>query len=218
MGRNYRCWIVGGLRARAPVKCLCFPPCLPSKDLHILTHYGVLWSWSAWLPQPAITLIASKKLKSFKAFGLTAEGKCMFVSLRLPPFLTPSLFLQLRLCEGSDSVALPSIYNSTFCRVREKSVWRRRGLVVCHSSCDIFFQSHTRVVASNGCSFTAACTLSIHYKLCFCFCAVFSSHTHIVWLTTFSLTASLVYLSGSIVHKSSLEVRCVFVCVNVCVP
>lgn len=30
----------------------------------------------------------------------------MFVSLRLsPPFLTPSLFLQLQLCVGSDSVA-----------------------------------------------------------------------------------------------------------------
>lgn len=86
MGRNYRCWIVGGLRARAPVKCLCFPSCLPSKDLHILTHYSVLWSWSAWLPQPAITLIASKKLKSFEALWPRSWGKnvCLALSISLP--------------------------------------------------------------------------------------------------------------------------------------
>lgn len=94
MGRNYRCWIVGGLRARAPVKCLCFPPCLPSKDLHILTHYGVLWSWSAWLPQLAIMLIASggkkKSSRVLKPRGLAAEGVkkknvCLFLSVS-PPF------------------------------------------------------------------------------------------------------------------------------------
>lgn len=99
-GRNYRCWIVGGLRARAPVKCLCFPPCLPSKDLHILTHYGVLWSRSAWLPQPAITLIASKKLKSFKALWSHSWGKmyvCFSPSL---PFSHP-VSLPLSFCSCS---------------------------------------------------------------------------------------------------------------------
>lgn len=94
MGRNYRCRIVGGLRARAPVKCLCFPLCLPSKDLHILTHYGVLSSWSASLPQPAITLIASKKLKSFKALWPHSWGK-MYVCFSP----SPSLFcLSLSFC------------------------------------------------------------------------------------------------------------------------
>ncbi|TMS09076.1 DNA polymerase alpha catalytic subunit [Larimichthys crocea] len=31
----------------------------------------------------------------------------------------------LRLCEGSDSVALPSIYNSTFCRYSEKALYNQ---------------------------------------------------------------------------------------------
>lgn len=90
MGRNYRCWIAGGLQARAPVKCLCFPSCLPSKDLHILTHYSVLWSWSAWLPQPAITLIAFKKLKSFKALWPHSWGKMYVCFSPSPSSLLPS--------------------------------------------------------------------------------------------------------------------------------
>lgn len=86
MGRNYRCWIAGGLQARAPVKCLCFPSCLPSKDLHILTHYSVLWSWSAWRPPPPITLMAFKKLKSFEALWPGSWGKTSVCV----PLLSPS--------------------------------------------------------------------------------------------------------------------------------
>lgn len=105
MGRNYRCWIAGGLQARAPVKCLCFPSCLPSKDLHILTHYSVLWSWSAWLPQPAITLIAFKKLKSFKALWPHSWGKMYVCFSPSPSSLSSRRLLQLRPCEASNIVA-----------------------------------------------------------------------------------------------------------------
>lgn len=132
MGRNYRCWIVWGLRARAPVKCLCFPPCLPSKDLHILTHYGVLWSWSAWLPQPAIMLIASEKLKSFKASWPHSWWGGMYVCFSPSPsfslFFLLFLFfnLQLRLCEGLDLAALEFL-QGMFAGTLKQSVecWRK---------------------------------------------------------------------------------------------
>lgn len=114
MGRNYRCWIVGGLRARAPVKCLCFPSCLPSKDLHILTHYSVLWSWSAWLPQPAITLIASKKLKSFKALWPHSWGK-MYVCFSPSPSLSHSLSLSAAVVVWGLRYCSSSIYNVEKC-------------------------------------------------------------------------------------------------------
>lgn len=129
MGRNYRCWIVGGLRARAPVKCLCFPPCLPSKDLHILTHYGVLWSWSAWLPQPAITLIASKKLKSFKALWPHSWGK-MYVCFSPSPSLSHSLSLSAAAVVCGLRYCSFTIYNACLqlSRSMGKDVWRR-GLV-----------------------------------------------------------------------------------------
>lgn len=211
MGRNYRCWIVGGLRARAPVKCLCFPSCLPSKDLHILTHYSVLWSWSAWLPQPAITLIASKKLKSFKALWPHSWGK-MYVCFSPSPSLSHSLSLSAAVVVWGLGYCSSSIYNV------QKSVWHW-GLVLCPCCCGYFLLSHIHVKTLNGCSFSAACTLSIHSKLCvFVFALSFLTYTqrHIVRLTTFSLTASLVYLSDSRVSKSSLEVRCVRRSVCVC--
>lgn len=130
MGRNYRCWIVGGLRARAPVKCLCFPPCLPSKDLHILTHYGVLWSWSAWLPQPAITLIASKKLKSFKALWPHSWGR-MYVCFSPSPSLSRSLSLSAAAVVCGLGYRSFSIY-SVCLHLNQRRVWNkvwRRGLV-----------------------------------------------------------------------------------------
>lgn len=210
MGRNYRCWIVGGLRARAPVKCLCFPPCLPSKDLHILTHYGVLWSWSAWLPQPAITLIASKKLKSFKALWPHSWGK-MYVCFSPSPSLSHSLSLSAAavVCEGSDIVA--PVFTACLSSTEGKCVKPRPCL--CHCRCDIF----SRAISMSGHWMAPVFPQRAHFPsainpVCFCFC-LFLTHTrrHIVWLTTFSLTASLVYLSDSIVRKSSLEVGCVFV-------
>lgn len=131
MGRNYRCWIVGGLRARAPVKCLCFPSCLPSKDLHILTHYSVLWSWSAWRPQPAITLIASKKLKSFKALWPHSWGK-ICICFSPSPSLSHSHSLTAAVAVWGLGYCSSSIYNV------QKSVWHW-GLVLCPCCCGIFF-------------------------------------------------------------------------------
>lgn len=170
MGRNYRCWIVGGLRARAPVKCLCFPPCLPSKDLHILTHYGVLWSWSAWLPQPAITLIASKKLKSFKALWPHSWGKnvCLFLSISLP-FSLPLSFCS---CSSMSACRL-SIYNACL-QQSQKEACKAEALVRVTGAG--IFSAMSKPL--DACSFTAAhtCFSLCNPKkrgenwLCFCFC------------------------------------------------
>lgn len=211
MGRNYRCWIVGGLRARAPVKCLCFPPCLPSKDLHILTHYGVLWSWSAWLPQPAITLIASKKLKSFKALWPHSWGKnvCLFLSISLP-FSLPLSFCS---CSSTSACRL-GIYNACL-QQSQKEACKAEALVRVTGAG--IFSAMSKPL--DACSFTAVHTCS---SLCnpkkrgetgCVFVFVWPAATSLPRMLAeyclsdyLSLTASLVYLSDSVVRKSSLEV------------
>lgn len=211
MGRNYRCWIVGGLRARAPVKCLCFPPCLPSKDLHILTHYGVLWSWSAWLPQPAITLIASKKLKSFKALWPHSWGKnvCLFLSISLP------FSLPLSICScSSTSACRLSIYNACL-QQSQKEACKAEALSV--SPVLGYFlpcQSHWVLVVSQQLTHVpASVTQKSGEKTGCVFVFVWPAATSLPRMLAeyclsdyLSLTASLVYLSDSVVHKSSLEV------------
>lgn len=86
----------------------------------------------------------------------------MFVSLSLPPFLTPSLSLQLQLCEGLDIVAL--VFTARVCKVWRK-VCGAEALFV-SLSLRYFLLSHIHVKALNGRSFSAACTFSIPYKLC----------------------------------------------------
>lgn len=223
MGRNYRCWIVGGLRARAPVKCLCFPPCLPSKDLHILTHYGVLWSWSAWLPQPAITLIASKKLKSFKALWPHSWGK-MYVCFSPSPSLSHSLSLSAAAVARGLGYCGFSIYTACL-RLSRRRVWREKVCVAealfvsplqrCFLLSRIHVKAWMVVVFLQLAHFPS----TINCVFLFLHSSLTCTHRRIVWLTTFSLTASLVYLSDSVVCKSYLEVGCVCLraCVCVCV-
>lgn len=177
MGRNYRCWIVGGLRARAPVKCLCFPPCLPSKDLHILTHYGVLWSWSAWLPQPAITLIASKKLKSFKALWPHSWGEnvCLFLSVSLP-FSLPLSFCSCGLCVRARDIVAP-VFTARVCGARRKTCMCDAEALFVSPCLRYLLLSHIHVKALNGRSFQqlvhSLCTIN-----CVCFLFLLPSHTH----------------------------------------
>lgn len=209
MGRNYRCWIVGGLRARAPVKCLCFPPCLPSKDLHILTHYGVLWSWSAWLPQPAITFIASKKLKSFKALWPHSWGKMYVCFSQSPPPPSHSFSLSAAAVVRGLGYCSFSIYNACLQLSWRAGYGEKCGLVCVTDT--YFIVIHVFCMSVHWIVFQQlAHFLSRPVVLSFLTC----TQRNIVWKTTFSLAASLVDLSDSVVHERSLEVRCV--CFYVC--
>lgn len=87
----------------------------------------------------------------------------MFVSLHPPPLLTPSLFLQLQLCEGLDIVA--SVFTAHVCSYAGGEYGEKCGLV-CVTDAVIVSCNPCKLHVSALNSLSAACTLSIHYKLC----------------------------------------------------
>lgn len=77
MGRNYAHKKVE-TSTGASVKCLCFPLCLPCKDLHILTHYETLWCRS-----PSFLQLGPLKLTQIGAFCVKPHQNCLFFPLLL---------------------------------------------------------------------------------------------------------------------------------------
>lgn len=125
-------------------------------------------------------------------------------------FLSISLPLSLPLSYYSCGCVRPWVLQLQYLQCAEKCVALRPCLV--SLLLWYFLLSDIHVKALNGCSISAACTLSMYSKLCvFVFApSLFTgTQSHIVRMTTFSLTASLVCLSDSKVIKSSLEVGCV---------
>lgn len=130
------------------------------------------------------------------------ENVCLFLSVSLPPSL-PLSFCSCGCAEASDIVA--PVF--TTCR----SVCAAEALL-----CVPFALVILHVKALDGGAFSErAHSPSTLHSVFFFFCCFFDclfltcTQRHLVGLTTFSLAASLAYLSDSRVFKSSLEVRCV---------